>query len=232
MSKILHLVLANKGRMNESWIDQFDGIGIASEVSFIYQQGWTVEFANRVFAFIILSYDNKSGWIEMHKNRLDNKRNIMKKLGGNVSEKEVSSVVEGRSLAANRLRIWFMKYQRDWRWDTIMTCFDYHAEMMEFGGARTMEELEDVEYIEDEENGIREEKTYREVPVDKLAKGNLDKGKNIAEGIAMRQKGEALWEEIKKEYVQLDSALEKEGFKRITEQVDIFSWEAFIASLR
>lgn len=230
MSKILDLVLQHKQDLTSDWTEDLDKIGVLDEINFVYKQGWTIEEANRVLAFVILAYDNESGWIELHKNRLDNKRKIWNKLGG-VEDKFGNAIIESASLAAKDLRVWLMRHTRDWRWDTIMTCFDYHAEMMEFGGFKTMDQLETIKYTESE-GGMQEVKEYHSVSVDKLSKGNLDKGSNIEKGIAMRQKGETLLEEIKKEFQQVDSVLEKEGKRKITAATDIMSWEKFIASLQ
>jgi hypothetical protein len=139
--------------------------------------------------------------------------------------------VENSSIPAGELKAWFMSYQRDWRWDTIMTCFDFHANQMSYGGFRTLEEEEDVRFRQDGDSVV-EEKVSRMKSGADILKENKDKASLISEAIALRKKGEDLLEEIKKEFSTLDTALEKEGLLRMTDVQDTGSWETFIKRIR
>lgn len=234
MSKILEIVQKRKNKLDESWMDDFEELNIDRELSFMYKSGLSVLEANIIFSFIILSYDKSSGWIEMHKNRMDNKKRIMTKLGGDLNNKVFADAVDNSSLFAQNIKVWFMRYIRDWRWETIMAYFDYHSEMMKFGGFKTIEEIEDVSYedLGEEGGGIQEVKTVKAIPVDKLAKGNIDKGSNLEKATQLRKQAEEMWEEIKKEFMVTDTVLEREGSMKITSTVDPESWEQFIRSLK
>lgn len=222
MSKVLDSILVLKSDMKASWTQELDRINVWEDFKVLYQQGWTAEFSNRIVAFIVMAYDNESGWIELHKDRIENKQKIMQRLGGNLKDAVTREVIAGECDEVNQVVAWFIGYQQDWRWHTIMTCFQYHADMMRFANTKVATEVEDGE---DEEG----KKKYRYIADDKVATTNIRKGEAIQKAIAQRREGEGMWKEIQKDFMQLDTVLEKEGKMKATDSVDIMSHEKFIA---
>jgi hypothetical protein len=223
MSKVLDLILELKADLGSNWQTQLDRLGIWPEVKLLYTIGYTQKLSNTILAFIVLAYDNKSGWIELHKDRWENKRKIWKQLGGEIND-VTRDIIHNDHVQVNEVVGWFFEYQKDWRWQSVLTCFDFHSEMMRFGGFKTVDEIKE----DGKEPG---EKITKEVSTDKKAKGNLDKGGNIQKGIELRLKGEAMLEEIRKDYVVLDTVAEKEGLGKITDTINPESWAGFIRKL-
>lgn len=225
MSKLLDTIIRLKQDMAGDWKPLLSDINIYEDVKKLYGLKWTTEFCNRVLAFIVMSYDNQSAWIEIHKDRWDNKYKIASRLGLNIKDRKVKDIVENNNATVNGIVAWFMEYQKDWRWDSIMTYFEYHSEMMRFGSIKTQEQI----VVGEEEGG---KKMLSDVSIDEQAKGNFRKGVNIEKAVDMRRKGEELLEEIKREYVNIDTALFKEHKLTMTGAYDIESWETFIATIR
>lgn len=226
MSRILELILELKDRPESPWQDRLDRNNIWEDVKVLYNIQWSLKQSNITLAFIILAYDKKSPWLEIHKDRWENKRKIFTRLGGEINEL-TRKIIYNENEYVNQVVAWYYEYQKDWRWHSILTSFEYHAEMMRFAGFRTPEELH--EEIITQENTAKQIKS---IPISELAKGNKEKGANIQQGIEARQKGEKMLEEIRHEYMTLDAISEKEGKVKFTETYDPMCWATFLRSLK
>lgn len=225
MSKVLDTILRIKDDPNADWKSELERIDVYEDVKVLYQKKWPTKFCNSVLAFIVLAYDNQSGWVSLHKDRWDDKEKIASRIGLKITDKNVIDIIQNNNAAVNQVAAWFIEYQADWRWDTVIACFEYHAEMMRFAKTKTQDQL-----VEDTEEGGK--KIMGDVDIKTLAEGNVKKGSNIELAINMRKKGEALLVEMREEFVQLDTILVKEGKRKMTDATKINSWEYFIADLR
>lgn len=222
MSKLVKAILNLKSDIEGDWSQALEELNILQDIQPIYKLPIVDKVKNTILSFIILAYDNDSHWIELHKDRLDNKIKIMKRLGSNADEEPFHSVIYGTHTQTQELVSWLMIYQRDWRWDSAMAYFDYHAEIMKFSGVRTP----DKEQVSNKEGQLVNE----DIDIDKIVAANIKKGELIKKAIEMRLLGEAILKELQKEYVTVDTALEKEGRTKLTETVDIMKWEHAVRS--
>lgn len=226
MSKILDSILTLKDNPSSDWKPELDRINVYEEVAAIYFQKWSTDFCNRVLAFIVLAYDNRSGWIELHKDRWDNKFKIAQRLGLKTEQKVVKEIIQNQNHTVNDIVAWFVGFQVDWRWDAVLSCFEYASEMMRFAKTKTNEHI--VEATED--GGGKQQ--LQEVDIEKLSRGNLVKGKNLQDAIEQRKKGEELLKELREQFSVLDTVLHKEGYRKATDLQAMESWEAYIKELR
>lgn len=226
MKKVIDTILELIADTESDWKPSLERAGIYDDVKDIYSQNWSTAFCNKVVAFVVMSYDNESGWIHIHKDRWDNKYKIATRLGMDIKDKKVKDIVENGNHTVNNVVAWYIDHQADWRWDAILSCFEYASEMMRFAKTRTDDK---VYHDKDEQNN---KIVLRDVDVDKLSAGNLKKGQNIEAAIAQRRKGEELLKEIEEEFVTLNTVMNKEGKRRPTDLNNIDSWEAYIAGLR
>lgn len=225
MSKMLDTIIRLKQDLSSDWKPSLMDINVYDDIKKLYSLKWPTKFCNSVLAFIVMAYDNQSAWIEIHKDRWDNKYKIASRLELNIKDKKVKDIVENNNATVNGVVAWFMEYQKDWRWDSIMTYFEYHSEMMRFGSIKTQEQI----VVGEEEGG---KKMLSDVSIDEMAKGNFRKGINIEKAVDMRRKGEELLEEIKREFVNVDTIMQREHKRNMTDATDIESWESFIATIR
>lgn len=225
MSKILDLIINLKIDFTRNWQDALDGAGIWDDVKALYQKKWPTEFCNRVLAFVVLAYDNDSGWIESHKDRWGNKERIATKLGLNIKEERVKDIIENSSEVVLDLVAWYIDTQTDWRWDAVLSHYEHASEMMRFAKQKTDDRI----FVDEEEGG---KKVFREVDIETLSKGNTAKGKNLMDAIEHRKQGDALLKEMQADFVQLDTVLAKEDRRKTTDKSSIENWEGYIAELR
>lgn len=225
MSKVLDAILALKNDFEADWRAELERINIYDDVKIIYERKWKTDFCNQVLAFIVMAYDNQSGWIELHKDRWDNKEKIASKLGMNIKEKKVKDIIENNDPDVQAVVGWFVLHQIDWRWDAIISCFEYASEMFRFAKTKTDDKI----VVKSE----GDKKEFAEVDIDRLTKGNMAKGLNLDKAIAQRRAGEELLKELRQDFVVLDTALEKEGKRKVTDAAkNIESWESFIKELK
>jgi hypothetical protein len=231
MSKMFDVVLKLKRDMKADWQDTLDRNGVLDDFMPIYKQKWSTETTNRIIAFIVFAYDNESGWIQIHKDRQENKEDILLKLGFKLSDKVAKSVLTGSNKAVEGVVEWFIKFQMDWRWKSILACHQYHSDMTDYANQRYQPEAPEESILDDDEE---EEKkpAFKMLGEDKIVGMNIAKGKVLDEAIKRRREGDALMSEIKKEFVALDTVLEKEGKTRITAAADIMSHEKWLATIK
>lgn len=214
------------------WTEGLYKFNIEPDISPIYDSGLAIKTKNILFAYIILAYDNKSEWMEVHKDRYQTKLKILKRLGADTSDKYWIDVAGGKDPITQRVVTWFTLSQRDYRWDSIRACFDYHSEMMLFAGTQNDDDIS-YETFETDAEGKKQPVTITEdVDLDKQIANNIKKADCIKAGIAMRQQGEEMLKEIQRDFVNIDTGLHKEGVTRLTEVVDILKWETFVKGLR
>lgn len=225
MSKILDKIFDLKKDFSADWRPELERLGILDDVHFLYKEKWSTDFCNRVLAFVILAYDNESGWLEIHKNRWGNKEKIATRLGLDIKQQVVKNIIENSSQTVINLVAWFVDYQADWRWEAVLSHFEFASEMMRFARTKT----EDSIVVDVAEGG---KKILQEVDIETLSKGNTAKGKNLIDAIDHRRKGDEMLKEIQSEFVTLDTALQKEDKRKATDKESIENWQQYIKELR
>jgi hypothetical protein len=185
-----------KRKLDENWTEELTELGIWDEVAMLYADTPQRRDANIIVAYIVFAYHSKSEYIDPFKDRLENKRSIMMRLGGKdcFSRELFLDAVLGGNAIIDEVIEFFINDQRDWRWSTIISNMEFASKVT--AKSRTEDFKESADWLE-------------------LA----DK---------RRDKADKLLEEIREEFVALDSVLEKEGKPKITERTDDFmSWELY-----
>lgn len=228
MSNLLQLITKLKDNLSSNWHEELDKINVLDNVMPLYKQKWKMEQSNRILAFIVFAYDKDSGYIDIHKNRDENKIKIIEHLGGDIKNIVIQKVVKRQHAVANDIIAWLMEYMRDWKWDTVITLFEYHAEMMRLASKQTDDEFKEKFDMEEGQ----EEIVTTDISIEKIVSTNIKKKQLIQEGINARRDGEAMLKEIKREWMAVDFALKHEGLGVITDANKIESWEHYISSIR
>lgn len=226
MSRILELIHELRHHTDSPWKERLDQHNIWEDVKLLYSQQWSMKMANTILAFVVLAYDNKSTWIEIHKDRWENKRKIFTRLGGEINDL-TRAIIYNENPVVNSIVSWYYVYQTDWRWHSVLVSYEYHAEMMRFAGFRTNDELEEEKIVEE-----RLEKKIKTIPLGDLAKANKEKGGNIQQGIDARKRGDEMLAEMRREFMTLDAIAEKEGNIKLTDTYDPEDHATFIRRLK
>lgn len=176
----------------------------------IFRLNYSIEVCNTIVCYIIYAYDNHSNWINLNADRLDDKLNILNGLDADINDATFSEIVSQRVVEINDVIVDYLITITNWKWRTILSCFDFHA-------INTKAATEPTTSTDE---------------LDK-AKINKAKGELLKEAIRQREVGENLLKEIQKDYVKTDRATQQDFNFEITNErnIDIMSWRSWIREL-
>ncbi len=173
----------------------------------IFTMNYSIEVCNTIVCYVILAYDNNSNWINLNADRLEDKCRILYGLSADPTDEVYENIVSQRIPDIQDVIVDYLIAITNWKWRTILTCFDYHAINIKLATepTKSIDELE-------------------------AAKINKAKGDLLKESIRQREVGENLLKEIKAEYVKTDRATQQDfGFEMTSEKmIDPLSWRAYI----
>lgn len=192
----------------------------------IYNLHISIEDKNRIICFIIYSYDPDSLWLDLNKDRIENKIKILTSLGVNVDSIEYQTILYNKNEIVEMCVFNYLEELKDWRWQSIYNLLDYSSKMQRFSSQET-----ETERKTDEKNKEGNKFTLiEEYDIDKISKVNLQKGAILESAIAKRRTAEALLEEIKKDFLHTDIATKSDYNFNLTDtskKKDILSWRAY-----
>lgn len=194
--------------LESDWTQQLEDMNIYDDVSFIYTapgiEGDTL-LGNIVLCFTVLAYDNKSKFLEPHKDRWENKKKIMITLAG-LSCMTIPlfvKVIDNGHKESFDLSKWYIEYQKDWRWKDIVSCMEYHSMAIQMSNKGAIDAQEAVHIGKMKEISRRERKT-----------------------------GDEMMDELRTEFLNLDTVLEKEDREKVTEleSTNFMHFESWLAA--
>lgn len=204
-TKVYDFIRANLKKLEKSWTEELEALNIWDDVSDLYcistdikNGSFIPEYqANTILAFIVMAYDNRSEFLEPHKDRYDNKVKILTRLAGPaaLNNSIFNNLVYSLHDDCNKVINWYIDYQRDWRWKDVLVSREYAAKTM----ARVMN-------------------------------GEIDAGKMLNESREMNTEADRMLDILRTEFLNLDTALDKEQKPKITDfaSINFMSHEAFI----
>lgn len=182
---------------------------------------------NSIIVYIILAYDNDSPWLDLRKDRFENKLSILKSLNCDSEDPRFKELLSNHNDTINNIILDYTVELTDWRWNTIFSLLDYHSNMLRFVNQKTESE-KSIDKM-DKDGGIKT--LVQDYDIDTLAGVNEKKGKLLDLALSAREKADKLILEIKKEFVNTDNAVQQDLGFSITEtykKKDIYSWSEFI----
>lgn len=211
-TRLLQKIEKLRKDMEADWRPELEKLNVWNDVDEFYysvmggseDKRW---IANTIFAFVVLAYHASSEWLQITGDRLDNKRKIMKSLVGiswQTNPVLVDAVMgdstENTHGPIDKLIEWFINDQKDWRWSEIISNKEFYSK---------------ANVLTQGANSIKDMK---------------EAGQMKALATELNLKADGFLDAIRKEYVDLDSALKKEGKVMITDRLanDKSSWELFI----
>jgi|SRR5882762_1556520 len=214
--------------LGKNWLSELKEINLYNTFAVIYRENLTISNANAIVAFIIYAFDPDSPWMDLRKDRYENKSKILSSLGFIEKSDLFKSLVNGSNEKVNDSILYYLEDLTNWRWPTIFSLMDYHSRMIRFANQKTEEEKKfDVEKKDGEKETLTED-----YAIDKIAKVNQQKGELLQKAIESRKKADELLDEIRKEFVNTDHATQIDmGFAftdTAKKPVDILSWRNFI----
>ncbi len=213
MQQAVKLAQRMSKQLDKNWLPELEEINIHKLFYPVYTFQHNIITLNTIVAYIILAYDSDSGWINLKQNRLDNKLDILKSLDANADDEIYQSILNLETTDIQDVIHEYLQRQIDWKFKTIIACFDYHSKHI-----RSATEPIAPTVIDELEK----------------AKINKTKGELLKESIRQRTVGEELLLELKKDHVKLDHVTQSEfGFMASDiEKTDPLSWRQYIRNLK
>jgi hypothetical protein len=186
-----------------------------------------IEDKNRILCFIIYAYSPDSMWLDLKKNRYDNKTKILENLGANTSLQIYQDIIHNRSDVVGVCIFNFLEDLKTWQWKSIFNLLEYAAKMEFFSTQHTASEIKWTEM--NKEGNL--ETLKEDVDVAKIGKVNKDKGEILNMAIENRRKADAMIEELRKEFVATDTATQADfgfSFSDTAKKRNPLSWREYI----
>jgi len=207
MDKVLQTILKLKEKPDADWIPKLETIGIFEDVSPLYE-AFSPYIANVLLAVIVLFYHRESEHLEPHADVTENKMKILRSVAGSKATEDetfLEVIHDGNSLAFEVVTEWMIDYQKDKRWKEIWTCWLYADNI--FKMARKSDHADP-----------------------KIAK---DIGLCLEVAFQHQARGNKMFKELQEEYMALDTVLEKDRRKKITDRVGALpTWEQALINKR
>ena len=189
--------------LGKNWLSELENYNLSRIFMPVYLMENNIETLNTITAFVIFAYDNDSQWIELKKDRITNKQEILIGLGADLNEDIWQSIINNENDEILSVIAEYLKSITTWKWKTIISCFDYHSTCIQ----KASEQTKSADELE-------------------AAKINKEKGGLLKLAIQQREVGEQLLKELKSEYVKTDHATQNDFGFQITDEkaIDVTSW--------
>lgn len=204
-NKILESVYKISQSIERDWKEEYFELNIDEEVAPVFESvNGDTRFGNIIICFIVLAFSKDSKMLEPHKDRIENKKKIMRKLAGlsAMADEFWISIVDNEHEKAFAFMQWYIEYQKDERWQIILSYQDYAAVAQQMA---------------------------RRGPEDAQEAISIGKMLEIAEGRIFRAK--ELRTEIQQEFMSMDKILSADGLRAMTkpENSNFMRYETYMA---
>ena len=214
--------------LDKDWMQELEDNNLHSTFGAIYSiPNIDIEDKNRIICFIIYAYSPESLWLDLKRDRLDNKKRILDSLGANTSLEIYTGILNNSHDIVGMCTFNFLSELKDWRWSMIFSLLDYSSRQQRFASEDT-----DAEKTWEELNKEGKKETLKEeIDISQILKINKDKGALLQLSIEKRMQADEMIEQIRKDYVATDVATQSDfrfKFTDTSKQRDILSWRKFI----
>lgn len=229
MQKAIELAKKISKDLETDWLPSLEDHNLHFTFGAIYSiPQIDIEDKNRIVCFIVYAYSPDSLWLDLKKDRLDNKKKILESLGANSKLEIYNQLLENGNDRIGMCIFNYLEELKDSRWREIFANLDYASTMMRFASKKTESE---ISWDQMNKEGNKETLT-QDIDTDKLVKINKDKGILLDLASDKREKAEKLIEQIKKDYVATDASVQSDfnfSFTDTAKKKDILSWRQFIS---
>lgn len=230
MQKAVDLIKSITKDLSKDYSDKLSEYNMPVSFNNIYANIPDIKNANTVMCFIVYAYSPESLWLDLKKDRLENKIKILDNLGADISSNLFQDVLNGRDNIAGMATFDFLEGLKSWKWRAIFDLLDYSSKMFRFA---TQETESEKSYEKMNKEG-EVKSISSEYDIDTIAKVNKEKGVLLDYAITKRKQADNLLEEIRKEFVTTDNATQGDfgfSFTDTSQKRDILSWRTFVTEL-
>lgn len=209
-----------------NWLSYLEDLNLHTIFRPIYTLNYRIEFLNKVVAFIILAYDNNSEWIDVRKDREQNKVLIIEGIGADPKIGIFSEILTDDNPLVKEVILKYLLSQCDHRWQEIMSLLDYASRTILFCNRKTEDKFLVGLRLNKETN--QQEKDYEYLDPREVTKVEDSKGDLLEKAIRARKTADELLKSIESDFQKLDAITVPEFGFQFTDvkKYDITSWEA------
>jgi len=226
MQKSIDLIRKVSKELDKNWLPELEEINLHKIFDPIYRLNFNISNINAIIGFIVLAYDNDSSLLNLKQDRYDNKIKILRSLTEDYQQPQFEEIAKNENDTVNEVIGEYLIEQTTWKWRQIMVSLDFHSNTLRFVSQKM-----ETEKRVDKLNKEGEKKTLvEEYDLDLLAKISKQKGELLEQALRARRDADLLLSEIRKEFVQLDNAVQSDFDFSPTEEkrINPESWRDFI----
>lgn len=228
MYKALELAKIIRGNIGSNHLSLLEDYNLKSVFRNIYSIDASIEETNIIVCYIIYAYSPQSLWLDIKKDRVDNKISILNGLEADMGKDLFKDILYNKNEIINISIFDYLEQLKSWEWRAIFELLDYAAKMSRFAAKETKSELQWSEL--NNKSGEKETLT-EEIDIKTIVSVNKEKGILLQQAIDKRKQADEMLEKIKKEYVNTDVATQADfgvTFTDTSTQRDIMSWRQHI----
>jgi hypothetical protein len=226
MQHAIDLVKKIREDLSKDWKEELVDYDMPSTFLNLYSLE-NYKIANTIICFIVYAYSPESLWLDLRKDRLENKIKILSNMNAETGNKIFQDLVNNKHEKSNMAIFDFLEGLKNWKWRAIFDLLDYSSKMFRFATQET-----ESGKSSDKMNKAGEKETLvEEFNIDTISKVNKEKGIILDQAIAKRKQADDLFEEIRKDFVATDNATKSDfnfTFTDTAKKRDIMSWRDFI----
>lgn len=227
MQKAIDLAMRIAKDLSKDWTEELEYYNLWNIFRPIYNSDEGLLNKNRIICYIIHAYSPDSLWLNLKKERDQNKTAILNNLDADVQLDIFKNILNNKHESVNISIFSYLEELKDWRWKTVFDYLDHASRISRFASRETDDSKQ---YEKTAKDG--QIQTYKEeVDIETIVKVNKDKGILLKQAYEHRIEANKIIEEIKKDFVATDSAVQSDfnfSFSETSKKKDILSWRSFI----
>lgn len=229
MSKALECAKKIKKDLHTDWMELLEDNNLHVIFGAIYNAmpTVTIEDKNRIICFLIYAYDPESGWIDLNKDRTDNKKNMLENIGADSRSTVFSEIMNNQNQIVAMCAFNFLESLKDWRWRMIYDLLEWASNNQQRATQVTASKIKTIENGADG-NPVE---SVEEIDIEMILKADKLKGFLLDEAMSKRIKADELLNEIKKDFVNTDRGTMTDfgfNFTDSAKKKNILSWREYI----
>jgi hypothetical protein len=226
MKNYLHLAKKIQEDLEENPLDILEEQNLKEIFSPILRLNHTILKINATIAYIILAYSNGSPWLDLNKDRLQNKIRILEGMGIEIDE-YFQSVIDCENNIVNSVVGEYLQEQASWEFQQAAMYLDSYQKLVKLSNEKVQTGFT-TEELNKDGNIV---KLTTEYSADQITKAHNERAKLLTVAHENRVKADELIAKLKGEYVQLHHAVQQDfGFDMLDgkKNLDPASWRHFI----
>lgn len=229
MQRAIELSKQIRKDLSKNWLEELEDYNLHKIFEGVYSFDISQKEKNIIICFIIYSYDPDSIWLDIYKDRSDNKKQILENLGADINSELFEDVLNNRNEKIGIYIFNFLEQLKNWKWTAISNYLDYAERVSRFATQSTDDEKHSEKLVEGVVKKIRSD-----IDIDMVSKVEKEKGFHLDQSVAKRRQADELLKEIKTEFIKTDEATQGDFGFQLTETAkkkDITCWRTHIKEL-